>query len=373
MVKIFKILLILSIIAISQDFSYCEEEQISLQNINKKLFGLINDAIHSQDFDLNKIKYFLEKGADPSYFPTENNKGRNTTLSEYVFVSYHKIENGIITEEEGNEVLKLFFEKGARIRDTDYRLIATSIAKLNLYLKTLLDNGLDANKIVEGKTQIERAIQAHNYGAVEILKQYGVSMPTEKERLQLLFFQAVFDDDIDSMKDYLKRGVYINDKNRNGQTALIYALRYCFFTDEETKAILFLLENGADVNMAAETDMYGLDKAPPLHLAISQSALFISKENEIKNPAVMDSPKNAKKILNILIEKGAYVSRRAFNGKTPLHVAAERNNLYAAELLIKAGAKISPRDIKEKTPLDYAESAEMIKLLKDSGAKEALP
>lgn len=371
MVKIIKILLILSIAIISQDFSYGEEERIFKQNIDPKLFNLI--TTYSQDLDLNKIKYYLEKGANPSYFPDVNNEGRNTTLSMYVFVSAHKIGNGVIAEEEGNEILKLFFDKGAQIRPTDYRLLATSIDKLNLYLKTLLDNGLDPNKIVEGKTQIERAIQAHNYEAVEILKQYGVVTPSEKERLGLLFFQAVFDDDIDSMKNYLERGVHINDRNRNGQTVLIYALRYCFFTDKETKAILFLLENGVDVNLAAQTDIYGLDKAPPLHAAISQSALFISKENEIKNPAVMDSPKNAKKILNVLIKNGAYVSGLAFNGKTPLHIAAERNNLYAAKLLIKAGAKISPRDIKEKTPLDYAESAKMIKLLKNSGAKETLP
>jgi hypothetical protein len=39
-------------------------------------------------------------------------------------------------------------------------------------------------------------------------------------------------------------------------------------------------------------------------------------------------------------------------------------------MLIEAGSKIMPKDDKGKTPLDYAESAEMIKLLKDHGAKE---
>lgn len=55
---------------------------------------------------------------------------------------------------------------------------------------------------------------------------------------------------------------------------------------------------------------------------------------------------------------------------TPLHIAAKQNDIYMATTLIKAGAKIMPKDDTGKTPLDYAESAEMIKLLKSHGAKE---
>ena len=43
---------------------------------------------------------------------------------------------------------------------------------------------------------------------------------------------------------------------------------------------------------------------------------------------------------------------------------------YAANLLIENGAKIMPKDASGKAPLDYAESSEMIKLLKANGARE---
>jgi ankyrin repeat protein len=57
-------------------------------------------------------------------------------------------------------------------------------------------------------------------------------------------------------------------------------------------------------------------------------------------------------------------------GRTPLHIAAENDNVQAGEILIKEGAKVMPRDKMGKTPLDYAESAAMIKLLKQNGATE---
>ena len=74
--------------------------------------------------------------------------------------------------------------------------------------------------------------------------------------------------------------------------------------------------------------------------------------------------------IEALLNAGAHVSSRGHNGMTPLHIAAKENDMYVATTLIKAGAKIMPKDDTGKTPLDYAESAEMIKLLKSYGAKE---
>jgi ankyrin repeat protein len=71
-----------------------------------------------------------------------------------------------------------------------------------------------------------------------------------------------------------------------------------------------------------------------------------------------------------LLEAGAKVSGVDSIGRTPLHIAAENDNVRAAEILIREGAKVMPRDGAGKTPLDYAESSAMIKLLKQNGATE---
>ncbi len=71
-----------------------------------------------------------------------------------------------------------------------------------------------------------------------------------------------------------------------------------------------------------------------------------------------------------MLAKGAKVSGMDEVGKTPLHVAAEYDNVIAAEILIAEGARVMAKDKKGRSPLDYAESASMIKLLKKNGAIE---
>jgi len=44
--------------------------------------------------------------------------------------------------------------------------------------------------------------------------------------------------------------------------------------------------------------------------------------------------------------------------------------VIAAEQLIEANAKVNSQDDSGKTPLDYAESGDLINLLKRSGAKD---
>jgi ankyrin repeat protein len=129
--------------------------------------------------------------------------------------------------------------------------------------------------------------------------------------------------------------------------------------------ISYLLEKGADPTIQGDR---GFGKTTALHLAIDHSSLVFGKESESER--MKDCTFWARKIIMLLLRRGAHVSARDGSGMTPLHFAAKTNNIVGAKLLIEAGSKIMPRDDKGKTPLNYAESAEMIKLLKAHGAKE---
>lgn len=57
---------------------------------------------------------------------------------------------------------------------------------------------------------------------------------------------------------------------------------------------------------------------------------------------------------NLLIQYGANVNLQSANGLSPLHVAANNENLKFGEVLIKNGAVVDAVDHKEVTPLQLA-------------------
>lgn len=85
----------------------------------------------------------------------------------------------------------------------------------------------------------------------------------------------------------------------------------------------------------------------------------------------MDCGKYDTIILQRLIDSGALVSSKSgLFGRTPLHIAAEKNYYEATRVLIENGTKVMVLDDTRKTPLDLAENGKIIKLLKDNGAIE---
>jgi ankyrin repeat protein len=201
---------------------------------------------------------------------------------------------------------------------------------------------------------------------INLLLTFGAKDISEHEKVQIAFIEAAANSSysVSDLINFIQKGAIINEKNANNESALMKVididLLFNLFNSNQIRKYMYLLDNGADPNMTAYCS-WDDGYATPLH-----SLIYYTSYN-FKN-----DPNDATCIMLIdkLLKAGAFVSSTDRWGDTPLHTAAEYNNLTGANMLIAAGCKIMAKGYQGKTPLDYAKSGEMIKLLKANGATE---
>ena len=136
--------------------------------------------------------------------------------------------------------------------------------------------------------------------------------------------QAVFDGNIEAVKQYLAAGGDVNAKGRTEWTPLQVAAN-----KGHKEIVELLIANGADVNAK---DKRG---TTPLHEVAGRG--------------------HNKDVAELLIAKGADVNAKDDNGWTPLHHAVPDGHKEIAELLITKGGNVNAKGI-YGTPLDHAEA-----------------
>jgi cytohesin len=95
------------------------------------------------------------------------------------------------------------------------------------------------------------------------------------------------------------------------------------------------------------------------------SGLFQDKATKIHDAVRAE---NFAKVRALAGRNKAYVSARAHNGDTPLHVAALKGSKEIAELLLANGADVNAKDEVGFTPLHHVGSKDVAKLLLAKGA-----
>jgi ankyrin repeat protein len=151
--------------------------------------------------------------------------------------------------------------------------------------------------------------------------------------------KAVFDGNIEAVKQHLAAGTDMNAKISNFGTPLLVAAEIGHKEIAE-----LLITKGADVNAK---DGYG---STPLHAAAYE---------------------DHKEIAELLIASGADVNAKK-DGTTPLHQAVFSGYKEMAEMLIAKGADVNAKDKHGETPLNWVidyNQADLADLLRKHGGK----
>lgn len=328
--------------------------------------------------DVHGVKAALQAGANPD---CSSQKDQKTCSAIRLLILSTETRRDVRPDRSADakckEILNLLLSRGASLQYHDQDVLYHAVRKgLFEVTELLLEVGANPKLEVYYRKPIELAVERARDDIAQLLIKHGAKKVNARDSRQSRFIYLAglnprkdvpeYTHPILEMYRLLENGAEVNTANRGGQRALHNAFGFLPHYDNYS-TIMFLLHSGANPNLLAReraTEKFNT----VFHRFVFYSGISIdtAKALKVRQPIMIISL-----YLDVLIKNGANTSLADSDGKTPLHIAVEYDNLVFARMLIEKNAvDVSVKDKDGKTPLDYAESGEMIKLLKSHGAKQ---
>ncbi|NOR44734.1 MAG: hypothetical protein GQ534_04035 [Candidatus Delongbacteria bacterium] len=289
-----------------------------------------------------------------------------------------------ISNEYANENKKLNFVKmlldnkaNLNLRDNDNKtaFIISKERGYNIISKLLLQYGATEENYKLDPKSLVNALMNKEYDRAKEMINNGI---------EVNFFLGDFSplicsiENIDIMKLLLENGAEVNLRNKMNMTALTVAV-----ISNKVNAVKLLLENNAEVNIVSTLNnqtplMFALqNKNLPIIKMLKDKAADIYAKDSYGNTALLNAitlnSVNMKEV-KFLIENSNQINIFNDLGMSPLFKAIGLGHIDLVQYLLKNGADVHLENYRGVTALVVARKTknnpEMIKLLKDYGAKE---
>lgn len=210
----------------------------------------------------------------------------------------------------------------------------------NVKASSLIKGGADVN--VRGKggvTPLISAALANNHEVAALLIKHGADIDAKGKNLNTPLILAAWVGAREVTALLINHGANIEAKNGHGKTALMVVV-----TDASKSADL-LQEHGFSIEGRGNVAPLLIEAGANIHASDQKSGFtplhFAAESNDVKN-------------VGLLLKAGAYLEATGNVGNTPLHIAALYNALDAARLLVLAGANPRAQNQYGQTPLFLA-------------------
>lgn len=288
--------------------------------ISKKMLGAVRNN------KIEQVKQYLEMGANPNYTDRRGNTPiiyatQNDNLDMIRILIKSNAELGVsnqagempLIEANSPEAINLLVDAGARVDKFNHKrnnpLLNAAVKKDKEIIEALLKKGAKTEiRNARGQTPLLLAVQDHKVEAAKVLIKHS----------------------------------FIDNKDKDGNTALIYAVN--------EDIVLALLEAGADFKMKNNKGIVigneslmlcielGFDKAVKKYIELDQPINFVDRYGD--TPLLYAVKKNRVDIAESLLKSGAKVDVEDADGLRPVQIAVSKAMKDMVNLLIKYGAKI---------------------------------
>lgn len=171
------------------------------------------------------------------------------------------------------------------------------------------------------------------------------------------FFKAAQFDDSSAVAKLLARGFDPNTVNLKAEPALLYAL------NEGSWKVFKALVNHPKINLNVR-NQHGESALMLISLKgnLPLAQLLIKRDADLNHPGWTPLHYAASgghtEIIQLLLDKSAYIDAESPNGTTPLMMAARYGNSKAVQLLIEEGADVQLKNQLGLSALDFAKQGQ---------------